>query len=460
MEDHDDFKQPPEKMTVSNSNSAKSRSGSGSGSDSNPPYYSNASSFCSEDHTNRAPLESLKYKQDIESLPASLFRLQLTWNTVYDLLMRQKHEALTCSLSNNIKYSGNHQGKLAKVEENDMINKNDTIDSTDTVDEEPDGDSDHKEDEKTEHQANIMMDPYDQMEKQSFVATYDNELVFVKITKSDEYRQKLITNMSSNERLRAWWMESDQLSESEKKQNAPFLCLRGWYLDDCSSLTCIIYPYAIKLSAYLEHTIVGNSDFAEFEQFETDEEQHKINWDLNLHHMRNLRDSLFKLAEFLANLHFDGASHRNVSFDNVFVDMHNATHLYLINYAQCGQSTDMYLSPEAHDYLAQRRASYSASKNDVWAFGCLLLQLFGHNAELYIQHLLHHPALLDNQLQTQTMLESCLQLNRLYLHDAHQQSKLKCILSLLLSIFTTQFQRYNMEHVCEHPFFAHDWSMI
>jgi len=38
--------------------------------------------------------------------------------------------------------------------------------------------------------------------------------------------------------------------------------------------------------------------------------------------------------------------------------------------------------------------------------------------------------------------------------------KLIAILSLLMHVFTNEYQRYNMEDVCNHRFFAEAWSHI
>lgn len=463
------------KSNVSNQSYSSSSKPSINHSNSNPnsnPYYPNFNSFSSDDNGNKNISDTDKYQQDIQSLPSSLFKNQLDWNVILHLL-NNKDDVLTALLKNNIKYKQNDNDD--NEEDNDlMINKNDTLDSTDTVvdNEEQyeskydniqydannnnkqwpyDNDNDDLKDIDDDPSAtNIMFDLKDQLEKYSFVARYNNELVFVKITKTDQYREKLILNIKKNEMLSSWWNDTDDDTD-DLDEMPPFLQLRGWYLDDCSPLACIMYPFATKFSQYLNNQIIRNSDFAAFEKFENKEEQNKINWSVNDYHMDNIRNILSKLAIFIANLHAEDVSHRGITMDNLFIDNNiHKQQIYLINYAQNRFVDDLYLSPEGHQCKKNDDLSYSLTANDVWSFGCILLNIFGTNSNQYIQDFINYPYLLYNPNEVQRRLQLCLGIKDF--SNQYEQTKLKSLLVLLLNIFTTENQRVDIEFVCQHPF--------
>ena len=229
-----------------------------------------------------------------------------------------------------------------------------------------------------------------------------------------------------------------------------------------------VYPLVVKLSQHIRTSAISNSDFCEFEEDEVSEDESvsdtdddakgprpHIDWRINLRQMRLIRDSVFKIAEFVANLHFDGVSHRNISMNNVFVDATDSTAFYISNYAQYDMdwSWAPHHSPEALLYREGLLPSYSTTASDVWSFGCLLLHIFGEDADHCIHSL--------NSLRT---VSSPLAVQGLLLHHLcitnSSQTKLLSVLSLLQRIFTTESARCSMEDVCSHRFFTSPWDHI
>ena len=169
--------------------------------------------------------------------------------------------------------------------------------------------------------------------------------------------------------------------------------------------------------------------------------------------MESIRDSLFKIAEFVANLHFEGVSHRNISMNNLFVDVANRNVFYLTNYAQNDLKWTTHHSPEAASFRRKERRAYSTTKSDVWSFGCVLLEILGVDSADCI-HRLNDPLTIQSPQEVERLLLSHLGISH------RSQSKLICALRLLMRIFTAESRRCSMADVCCDPFFAAPFSAI
>ncbi len=163
---------------------------------------------------------------------------------------------------------------------------------------------------------------------------------------------------------------------------------------------------------------------------------------------------LWSLVGFFAK-EFDGISHGNISLNNVFVDATDSAAFYLSNSVQydVDWSWPPRHSPEAQLYGEGVLSSYCTVANDVWSFGCLLLKIFGVDADRCIHSLC--------SLRT---VSSPMTVQRLLLHHlgiSHlSQTKLLSLFSLLQRVFTVEAARCSMVDVCDHHFFTSPWGPL
>lgn len=298
--------------------------------------------------------------------------------------------------------------------------------------------------------------------KWCFVSLHQNERVFVKMALSPEHRAKMTRSIGRYSVLRSYWDSATQ--HDDLRTDAPFLPLRGWWRSDGDDATmATVYPLALKLSEYIRSAVITDSDFGEFENggdsdsatatAESGLPPPAIDWSLNLQQMASIRDGLFRIAEFVANLHCDGVSHRNICVDNVFVSRSDPTTFYISKYAQSPPSSATQQSPEAEQFGAGRLPSYSPSKSDVWSFGCVLVQIFGVGADECIRRL-SAPGALEDAEAVRLILARHLGV------DHRSQTKKIAVLRLLSEVFTAESRRPSLSAVCGHEFFASPWSHI
>ena len=390
---------------------------------------------------------------DVNDITPSLHQIRLNHGDVIDLLNR-----IDIAATNGIR------GHL-KMKQNDREDsgsaKSDSVDPVATTKPIFDWKTSHKADPSS------VLNRHD-VSKFSFVSSLQSERVFVKLTMTSQYKERMMRNIIKNDVLNTYWTSvvTSMGDDEQVDDHLPFLPLRGWWIsEDRDTVMCTVYPLAMNLSDYIQSAVVSDSDFAEFEgstisRGDNDRNDGNgvdidigplcVDWRLNLQQMKLIRDSLFEIAEFVANLHFDDVSHRNISMRNIYVDLQDPKSYYITNYAQWDMEW-AFASPEALLYRENLLSAYSTTGSDVWSFGCLLLGIFASDADLCIARL--------NNLRTISCRQMVQGLLLRHLNIRHSsQSKLISLLDLLLKVFTPESVRCSMEDICNHVFFAAPWS--
>ena len=413
-------------------------------------------------HTTSYPTAATRCPLSLDLSSPSLQQLRLQYDDVIGLLQRLD-TAATSSLSGHLKMSGD----AARRADHGDLAENGGVESTDSTKPTFDWKS-------TLCVAPRALFGRDDISKFCFVSTHRDERVFVKLTMANDYAPKMMRNIAKNDVLMSYW--NDITLHDADRPHIPFLPLRGWWMSEGGgNVVVTVYPLAVKLSQHIRSAVISDSDFCEFEDDESSDNDSDgdslsdfddgggdaaaprppIDWRVNLRQMASIRDSVFKIAEFVANLHFDGVSHRNISMDNVFVDASDPTAFYISNYAQYDMDWPLapHHSPEALLYREGLLSAYSTTASDVWSFGCLLVHIFGVDAEHCI-HSLSNLRTVSSPQAVQGLLLRHLRIT----HSA--QTKLIAVLELLLRVFTVEANRCSMEDLCCSRFFARPWNQI